>query len=276
MYLVGLVVSALSLSACISAISPQTADTLAPGEMSGHVALSTPVTYYASKSESTDDSSSEEDEESSASDPMDLIWFDVGTRYGLSDNLDVGVEKTGLITRFDIKRRLLGNGKGVSMAIGAGVGSNNLAGFLNSEKSAFFMRTSDIPLYVSARIGESSSLYSTLRYHYTHIESRPGSIDLSDSNDSSTSTETDDSQQSISARNVALSVGGIFGEPVGFFIEFAAIKGMDKEFNNATRPQLALGFTLRNSVPKSSADDTQRLNPISPIKQPKKAKPPKR
>lgn len=269
--ILGLLVSILFLTSCISVISPQTADTLAPGEMSAYVALTTPVMYYANKSDSSDTSDSEdEDTDSSGGEIMDDLWFDVGTRYGLSDNLDFGVEKTGMITHFDFKRRLFGSGKGTSLAIGAGLGANNLSGFFNSSKSSFFIRTSDVPLYFSTRIGETSSFYSVLRYHYTHVESK-SSLNLNDSTDSTTDTETDDSQKSISARNVALSLGGVFGEPVGFFIEIAAIKGMDKEGNNGTRPQIALGFTLRNSVPKSTTD-TETIVPVTTPKTSKKSK----
>jgi|688.fasta_scaffold43126_2 hypothetical protein len=272
---IGFLLSIFFLNSCISVISPQTADTLAPGEMSAYVALTTPVMYYANKSDSSDTSdggsdSEDEDSDSSGGETMDALWFDVGTRYGLSDNLDFGVEKTGMITHFDFKRRLFGSGKGASMAIGAGLGSNNLSGFLNSSKSSFFIRTSDIPLYFSTRIGETSSFYSVLRYHYTHVESK-SSLDLSGSTDSTTDTETDNAQKSISARNVALSLGGVFGEPVGFFIEIAAIKGMDKEGNNDTRPQIALGFTLRNSVPKSTTD-TETIVPVTTPKTSKKPK----
>lgn len=157
------------------------------------------------------------------------------------------------------------------MAIGAGLGSNNLSGFLNSSKSSFFIRTSDIPLYFSTKIGETSSFYSTLRYHYTHIESKGDLLDSSSSSDSTTDTETDNSQKSVSARNLALSLGGVFGKPVGFFIEIAAIKGMDKEGNNQTRPQNALGVSLLNFNPKSSADE----DIVTPIVTPKPAKKPK-
>jgi hypothetical protein len=227
--------------------------------------------YYANKSDSSDTSDSEdEDSDSSGGEIMDGLWFDVGTRYGLSDNLDFGVEKTGMITHFDFKRRLFGSGKGTSLAIGAGLGANNLSGFFNSSKSSFFIRTSDVPLYFSTRIGETSSFYSVLRYHYTHVESK-SSLNLTDSTDSTTDAETDNSQKSTSARNVALSLGGVFGEPVGFFIEIAAIKGMDKEGNNDTRPQIALGFTLRNSVPKSTTD-TETIVPVTTPKTSKKSK----
>jgi hypothetical protein len=269
-----ILISLLFLTSCISVISPQTADTLAPGEMSAYVALTTPVMYYANKSDSSDTSdggdSEDEDSDSSGSETMDALWFDVGTRYGLSDNLDFGVEKTGMITHFDFKRRLFGSGKGTSLAIGAGLGSNNLSGFLNSSKSSFFIRTSDVPLYFSTRIGETSSFYSVLRYHYTHVESK-SFLNLPGSTDSTIDTETSDSQKSISARNVALSLGGVFGEPVGFFIEIAAIKGMGKDGNNDTRPQIALGFTLRNSVPKSKSN-TEPATPVLTPKAPKKSK----
>ena len=157
------------------------------------------------------------------------------------------------------------------MAIGGGLGSNNLSGFLNSSKSSFFIRTSDLPLYFSTRIGETSSFYSTLRYHYTHIESKGSFLDSTSSSDSTTDTETDNSQKSVSARNLALSLGGVFGEPVGFFIEIAAVKGMDKEGNNQTRPQIALGVSLLNFNPKSSADEET----VTPIVTPKPAKKPK-
>jgi len=106
-------IALIFLNSCISVISPQTADTLAPGQMSAYVALTTPVTYYAAKDESTDESdTTSEEDDSSDSEGMDALWFDVGARYGLSDNLDFGVEKTGFITRFDFKRRLLGMARG--------------------------------------------------------------------------------------------------------------------------------------------------------------------
>ena len=91
--ILGALMSFLSLTSCISVISPQTADPLAPGQMSAYVALTTPFTYYATKDDSTDesDTTSEEDDDSSSAEVMDSLWFDVGTRYGLSDNLDFGV-----------------------------------------------------------------------------------------------------------------------------------------------------------------------------------------
>ena len=122
-----------------------------------------------------------------------------------------------------------------------------MAGFLNSKKANYFIRTADLPIYLSKRVGQSSSLYSVLRYHYTQVQSGYTSIDLGSSDSSSSSSNASDKKESLSARNVAVSIGGVFGEPVGFFLELAMIKGMDKENNDATRPQIALGVTLLNS-----------------------------
>jgi hypothetical protein len=236
-------ITAYFLSGCISVISPQTANTLEPGQVSAYAALTTPVFYVQSSKKSEGDSSSD----SSKGDAMELLWIDVGTRYGLADGLDLGVEKTNLITRFDLKKRLVGSADGFAMAIGAGVGSNNLAGFLNSKKANYFIRTADLPIYFSKRVGQSSSLYSVLRYHYTQVQSGYTSLDFGSSDSSSSSSNASDEKESLSARNVAFSIGGVFGEPVGFFLELAMIKGMDKKSNDASRPQIALGITFLNS-----------------------------
>lgn len=253
-YLFSILLMANFLSGCISVISPQTANTLEPGQVSAYAALTTPVFYVQtskkSESDSSSDSNSGSNSGSSRGDSMEALWIDVGTRYGLANGLDLGIEKTNLITRFDLKKRLFGSAEGFAMAIGAGVGSNNLAGFLNSKKAYYFIRTADLPIYLSKRVGKSSSLYSVLRYHYTQVQSGytfvVPVIDLS-SDSSSSSSNVSDMRESGSARNVAVSIGGVFGEPVGFFLELAMIKGMDKENNDATRPQIALGVTLLNS-----------------------------
>lgn len=258
--IVSIVIGSFWLNSCISVISPQTADTLPPGQMSGYIALSTPLTFAASKDTSSDESDNEDDSPSNF-ELTDALSFDVGTRYGVSENLDFGAEKTGLITRFDFKRRVFGSEKGKAIAIGAGLGSNNLSGFLNSSKSGFFIRTSDIPIYFSTKIGEASSLYSILRYHYTHIESKGSFLNSSDS----TESEDENSQSSSSARNLALSVGGVFGQPAGFFIEVATVKGMDKVQNNGTRVQIALGVSLLNSVTQAKTEAT----PLTPVTNPK-------
>lgn len=185
-----LVFSMYFFSGCISVISPQTANTLEPGQVSAYAALTMPVLYVQSSKKKEDDSNSDSD--SSKGDALEAIWIDVGTRYGLFDGLDLGIEKTNMITRFDLKKRMIGSREGFALAVGAGVGSNNLAGFVNSKKANYFIRTSDVPIYVSKKIGQTSSIYSVLRYHYTHIQVGYPSINLgtSDSSESSSSSAT--------------------------------------------------------------------------------------
>lgn len=263
----------LTFNSCISVISPQTADTLEPGQMSAYAAITTIAPYSQSSKKSSSDDSDDSDSKNDT-EIMDAFWIDVGTRYGISSNLDFGIEKTNLLTRFDIKRRIVGNGKGFSMAVGAGVGANNLSGFLNSKKSLYFIRTSDIPIHFSTRVGKSSSLYSVLRYHYTQIQSKYGGIIANSSGSSSSDTTLGDQQTSFSARNASLSFGGVFGEPAGFFVEIAMIKGMDKT-NDASRPQIALGVSLLNSRASRSNEGSfnSSLDSEMPSPSPARTKP---
>jgi hypothetical protein len=211
---------------------------------------------------------------------------EVMIRAGLVDDLDLGLRYSGISLRLDAKYRFLHAGKGeegpahqrssFDMALGAAVARHS---FKNPALEVLrYVRIDDfsrydveVPLYLSADVGEIFMLYAAPKYVYsrTHLDSRL--VDLAEQGSDATGFDA-----RLPARVNSQFVGSTLGLALGYkyvhvYAELTGgytfckppIFGQRRDLGGATFYP-AIGLALRNGAPARASARPAPAQPLSP------------